>query len=131
MKKLLFIIALFVSFTACVPAAEVVKNEVKTEVVATVKGAVDSTLKDSLAMAQIGTIVEEAITDAPDKKAGFWAWFMFIFGVAYGIIGIVASHTKTKKNLWYLRLIPIIVKFIVTYFIVPENKDKDGGVHSI
>ena len=121
MKKLLFLLSIVFVFSACVPVPVHAVEKAKIETVKKdIVKAIDSTLKDTAAMDTIVKHTEAAIDEMPEKDAGFWTWFLWIFGIVYFIAGIVASHYPTKKSLWWLRLIPLIVK----NFIVPENKRK-------
>ena len=122
MKKLFILFALIGMFAACTPVpAQTTAPKAKIETVKKdIVKAIDSTLKDSAAVDTIIKKAEQTIEDMPEKGSGFWTYFLWIFGFVYFVAGIVASHYPTKKSLWWLRLIPIIVK----HFIVPENKRK-------
>lgn len=134
MKKL-FIIFTLIAFIGITSQAQTKPIEkAKTELAATGKDlekAIDSTCKDTAAVAAITEKIEDSMENLPEKGSPWYVWFMWIFGIVYFVAGIVASHWPTKKNLWYLRLIPIIVKLIASKFVVPENKKKEGGNHSV
>ena len=121
MKKLLFLLSVVFLFAACTPVPASVGEKVKIESVKKdIVKAIDSTLKDSAAVDTICKKAEQTIEEMPEKGSALYVWFAWIFGFVYFVAGIVASHYPTKKSLWWLRLIPIIVK----NFIIPDNKRK-------
>ena len=122
MKKLFLLFALIGMFAACTPVTAQTTTTKIENVKQDIAKAIDSTLKDSAAMASIVNEVETAIENVPEKEAGFWTWFAWVFGILYFIAGVVASHYPTKKSMWWLRLLP----FIVNTFIIPKDKRKNN-----
>ena len=119
MKKFYLILVIAFFCVSVVPTGATGADSVKVEnVKQDIVKAIDSTINDSAAMAQIAQNTEQALEDMPEKGASGWTWFAWIFGIVYFIAGIVASHYPTKKSLWWLRLLPLIVE----HFIIPKNK---------
>jgi hypothetical protein len=119
MKKYIFILFLSFFCFSIIPDRATGADKTKIETVKQdVVKAIDSTLKDSAAVASIISGAEKTIEEMPGKGSGFWTYFLWILGFVYFVVGIIASHYPTKKSLWWLRLIPLIME----HFIVPKNK---------
>lgn len=150
MKKFIFILVAFISFsvfgqgTQVLPDTNkapiyvattdtidvgtvVVANEVKNQIIIEAK----ELLKDSVFRSELYAEGKQIYENKPEAETDFWTWFIYILSGLLTLIGMFISKMPTTSSMWYLQPIQAVIRFILNNILAPKNVSKDGGEHKI